>query len=65
MNNNDIRSKANSRQVFPVSYIKNSGFENSGLMIELRLLVGVGRSGVMIGRIRLNMVSQLLDGAEL
>ena len=34
-------------------------------MIEFRLLAGIGRSGVMIGRICLDMVSQLLDGAEL
>ena len=29
---------------------------NSGLMIEFRLLVGIGRSGVLIGRICLKMV---------
>ena len=30
---------------------------NLGEMIEFRLLVGIGRSGVMIGRLCLNMVS--------
>ena len=34
-------------------------------MIEFRLLVGIGRSEVMIGRICLNKVASLLDGAEL
>ena len=36
-----------------------------GHMISFRLLVGIGRSGVMIGRICLSMVSQLLDGVQL
>ena len=33
------------------------GFKNSGLKLEFRLLVDIGRSGVMIGRLCLNMVS--------
>ena len=33
------------------------GFENSGLTLEFRFLVGIGRSGVMIGRLCLNMGS--------
>ena len=33
---------------FPVLY-RISGFKNSGLTIELRVLVGIGRSGAMIG----------------
>ena len=32
-------------------------FKNSGLMLEFRFLVGIGRSGVTIGRFSLNMVS--------
>ena len=35
---------------------KHFGFKNSGLTLELRLKVGIGRSEVMIGRICLNMV---------
>ena len=38
-----IRLKANSREVFSVLNTK-IGFENSGLMIELRVLIGLGRS---------------------
>ena len=49
-------SKADSREVCSVSY-EIFGFKNSGLMIELRLLVGIGRSWVMLGRICLDMVS--------
>ena len=33
------------------------GLKTSGVMIESRLLVGIGRSGVMIGRICLDKVS--------
>ena len=51
-----IRSKADSRDVFS-ALCEIVWFQNSGLMIEFRLLVGIGRSGVMIGRICLNMVS--------
>ena len=51
-----LRSKANSREVFSDLY-KMFGLKNLGLMIEFRLLVGIGRSGVMIGRFCLNMVS--------
>lgn len=32
-------------------------FKNSALMIEFRLLIGIRMSGVMIGRICLNMVT--------
>ena len=39
-----LRSKANSREAFSVLY-SNSGFKSSGLMIEFRLLVCMGRSG--------------------
>jgi len=35
----------------------NFGFNNSVLTLAFRLLIGIGRSGVMIGRICLNMVS--------
>ena len=52
----NVRSKANSREVVSASY-KCFGFKNSGLMIEFRLLIGIGRSGEMIGRICLDMVS--------
>ena len=38
-------------------HIKDFGFKNSGLTLEFRSLVGIGRSGVMIGRLRLNMGS--------
>ena len=37
--------------------IEHFGFKNSGLTLEFRFLVGIGRSGVMIGRLCLNMVS--------
>ena len=49
-------SKADSR-VFGSVLCKQIGVNNSGLMIEFRLLVGIGRSGVMIGRMCLDMVS--------
>ena len=35
---------------------KNIGFKNSGLTLEFCLLVGIGRSGVVIGSLCLNMV---------
>ena len=44
---------------------KKIGFKNSGLTLEFCLLVGIGRSGVMIGSLCLNMVCQLLRGNEL
>ena len=45
-------------------YIKN-GLKNSGLTLEFCLLVGIGRSGVMIGSLCLNMVTKFLQGSEL
>ena len=39
--------------------------KNSGLMLEFRFLVGIGRSGFMIGRLCLNVVSELLIGDKL
>ena len=44
------------RESFNILY-RNVGFKNSGLTLEFRFLVGIGRSGVMIGRVCLNMVS--------
>ena len=44
------------RELFGFPYETN-GFENSGLTLEFRFLVGIGRSGVMIGRLCLDMVS--------
>ncbi len=32
-------------------FIQKIGFENSGLTLELRVLVGIGRSGTLRGRI--------------
>ena len=43
----------------------NFEFKNSGLTLEFRFLVGIGRSGVMIGRFCLNIVFYLLHDAEL
>ena len=43
-------------KLFLVLY-QRIGSTNSGLMTEFRLLVGIGRSGVMIGSFCLNMVS--------
>ena len=51
-----VRSAVSSREVYWVLYEK-IGFKNSGLMAEFRSLVGIGRSGVMIGRLHLNMGS--------
>ena len=51
-----LRSAVNTREHCSVLYLK-IGFKNSGLMLEFRFLVGIGRSGVMIGRLCLNMVS--------
>ena len=50
-----LRSAVNSREYFPALYNK-FGFKNSGLTLAFRFLVGIGRSGVMIGRLCLNMV---------
>ena len=59
-----LRSKANGREhVFYVLCFFR--FNNSGLTLEFRFLVGIGRSGVMIGRICLTMASQLLNGDKL
>ena len=33
------------------------GLNNLGLLLEFRLVVGIGRSGMMIGRLCLKMVS--------
>ena len=49
-------SEAYSREVCAVLY-GDFEFNKSGLTLEFRLLVGMGRSGVMIGRICLDMVS--------
>ena len=38
-------------------FYTKSGFRNSSLTLEFRLLIGIGRSGLMSGRICLNMVS--------
>ena len=38
-------------------WVNEIGFKNSGLTLEFRSLVGIGRSGVMIGRLCLNMGS--------
>ena len=46
-------------------YIKQIGFKNSGLTFEFCLLVGIGRSGGMIGRCCLNMVLKFPQGSEL
>ena len=51
-----LRSAVNSREHFSVLY-ENFGFKNSGLTLEFRSLVDIGRSGVIIGRLRLNMGS--------
>ena len=51
-----LRSKFNSRDKNSVLYLKKVGFKNSGLTLEFCLLVGIGRSGVMIGSLCLNMV---------
>ena len=45
--------------------VKKIGFKNSGVTLEFRFLLGILRSGVMIGRLCLNMVSQLLIGDKL
>ena len=44
---------------------KNFGRKHSGLTLEFCLLVGIGRSGVMIGRCCLNMVLKFPQGSEL
>ena len=51
------------RKLFPKINIdleflyEHFGLNNSGLTLEFRFLVGIGRSGVMIGSFYLNMVS--------
>ena len=58
-NAEDYRSESRSKYLkFDVSVLyEDFGFKNSGLTLEFRFLVGIGRSGVMIGRLCLNMVS--------
>ena len=51
-----VRSNANSREVCSVLY-KMFGLKNLSEMLEFRLLVGIGRSGMTIGRLCLKMVS--------
>ena len=59
-----IRSAVNSRELFRF-YIKKFGFKKLGLTLEFRSLVGIGRSGGMIGRCCLNMVPKFQHGSEL
>ena len=40
-------------------YIKQMGINNSGLMLELGVLVGIGRSGVLRGRILSYVIAPL------
>ena len=42
---------------FFLFYILKNRFRNSGLMIEFKLMVGIGRSGLMIEKVCLDMVS--------
>ena len=46
-------------------YMKISDSTNSGLTLEFCLLAGIGRSGVMIGSLCLNMVTKFPQGSEL
>ena len=62
------RSAINSREDCSVLYKNkknNIGFNNSGLTLEFRSLVGIGRSGGMIGRCCLNMFPKFPQGSEL
>ena len=59
-----IGAKKKRRDFFPF-YMKKFGFKNSGLTLEFRSLVGIGRSGGMIGRCCLNMVLKFQHGSEL
>ena len=51
-----LHSAVNTREYFSVLY-KTIVLKNSGLTLEFGFLVGIGRSGVMIGRLFLNMIS--------
>ena len=46
-------------------FSKTFGLKNLGLLLEFKSLVGIGRSGMMIGRLCLKMVKNAWCGAEL
>ena len=50
---------------FSICFSKTFGLKNLGLLLEFRSLVGIGRSGIMIGRLCLKMVKNAWCGAEL
>ena len=59
-----LRSALHTCVCFSVLYA-HVGFRNSGWTLEFRSLVGIGRSGWMIGSLCLNMVPKFLQGSEL
>ena len=54
-----------SRNPYFLCLYKNFGFKHSGWTLEFRSLVGIGRSGWMIGSLCLDMVPKLPHGSKL
>ena len=52
----DLCSEANTRELVRF-YVTKIGFKNLGQALEFRVPVGIGKFGVMVARLCLNMVS--------